>query len=147
MNAAEEAQGAPPPPASAPVPSTVYVNAKQCATPIALISTHGLSVRYARIMKRRAQRARLAEKRKADDDEHSRPYTYESRHQHAKRRLRTDSGRFLTKKEGLALREAQLKGTCAWLGDGPVPERLLKSLVEHNSQNANQEAPNERTNI
>lgn len=57
------------------------------------------------------------------------PYKYESRHKHAKRRLRTDAGRFLTKKETQALRVAQQAGTCDWDGQGAVPEQVLKSLL------------------
>jgi len=65
----------------------LYVNAKQ----------------FHRILKRRAARQRLGEKSPLSTGR--KPYLHESRHNHAKRRLRGPKGRFLTAEEVKALEE------------------------------------------
>ena len=65
-----------------------YVNAKQ----------------YRRIIKRRQVRAKLEQQRKVPNSR--KPFLHKSRHDHACRRQRGPSGRFLTKDEAEALKES-----------------------------------------
>ena len=67
----------------------MYVNAKQ----------------YRRIIKRRQVRAKLDQLRKVPSSR--KPFLHKSRHEHACRRQRGPSGRFLTKAEVEALKQAQ----------------------------------------